>query len=274
MIEIVLEKSFFDEFGIVGSPYAKLLDRIFLVEKNLFILTKELHQYIEDHASEIQLLRWSCLFTSLSDSKQIRYAVNNTLDTDIVFNEEPKVHDFVIVLTKDKVDHKSCSLLDTSVVNKVFLDLLTNDSKAYFNYAMFSRDGDIKSIFDKLFYCTKSKNYRMIIISRYLRTCEIVELIKHHFKEKAYWTTRKTVTCVTNNLKGLKPILGNLLHLYAGKGTQIHERELIIGNMIIEFTDDFDKINTQYQTWGCSINIDKNHANSLRLKQSKLTRVY
>lgn len=269
MIEIVLEKSFIDEFGIVGSPYAKLLDRIFLVEKNLFILTNELIQYIEDHASTMQLSKWSNLFTSLSDSKQIRFAINDTLDTDIVFNETPKEYDFVIVLTNNKEDQKSCAISNTSVVNKVFLDLLANDSKAYFNYAMFSHDVDIKSIFDKLFHCTKSKNYRMIIISRYLRTCEIIELLKHHFKTKTYWTTDKDKT-----LNGLKPILGTLLHLYTGTNAQIHERELIIGNMIIDFTDDFDKINTQYQTWGCNINIDKNQADSLRAKQLKLKRVY
>jgi hypothetical protein len=275
MIEIILEKSILDVFGIVGFKQSKLLDRIFLVEKNLFVLSKELVDYIENNATEPQKHKWFDLYTMLNDNKQIAYAKNNTLNTDMIFTELPKKYDFVIVLTNTTENDKSCAISNTNTLNNIFLNLLQNNAHTAFSHVAIQQNTEITSIFNKFFNCSKSNAYRMIIISRYLNTeCEIIRLIKHYFPKKSLWTTHKKVPCITNNGSALRTKLGNSLELHTGSSSQIHERELIIGNMVIDFNDDFYKITTDNPTWNCNIMIDQEQANSLRAKQSILTRIY
>lgn len=217
MIEIILEKSILNEFGIIGSRSSKLLDRIFLVESNFFILSNELVTYIETYATEPQKHKWFDLFTMLNDNKQIAFANNNTLNTDDIFKESPKKYDFVIVLTNTTESDNSCAISNSNESNKVFLKLLENNAHTSFNYVTIERDDEIKSIFNKFFNCTKSKSNRIIIISRHLNTdCEIIRLIKHYFPKKSFWTTQKNEPCITNNAVVLRTKLGNSLELHTG----------------------------------------------------------
>lgn len=275
MIEIILEKSILNEFGIIGSRSSKLLDRIFLVESNFFILSNELVTYIETYATEPQKHKWFDLFTMLNDNKQIAFANNNTLNTDDIFKESPKKYDFVIVLTNTTESDNSCAISNSNESNKVFLKLLENNAHTSFNYVTIERDDEIKSIFNKFFNCTKSKSNRIIIISRHLNTdCEIIRLIKHYFPKKSFWTTQKNEPCITNNAVVLRTKLGNSLELHTGHTSQIHERQLIIGNMVIDFNDDFFKINSDNPTWNCTVTINQNNANLLRRKKTILKRIY
>lgn len=271
MIEIIIDKTILDDFGKKGLASSKLLDRIFTTDKNLFVLTKQLNEFIESNADEIQLAKWMDLFTTLSDNNKILKANNDTLDSRTIFNEPPKRYDYVLVLTSKLSDDISCSLNDPSRVNLCFLNLLKNDSNVILPYTHFTSNIEINSFLNKLFFYSRAKNQKIIMVSRHLRCdSEIVKMLNIHFPQKEYWTTQKRHPDITNNRSDLQKKMGSPLSLYLGRPSDIHERQLIIGNLVVNMDDDFDKISTEYKTWQLSIIIDKNFADTLRKKRSSL----
>ncbi len=103
--------------------------------------------------------------------------------------------------------------------------------------------------------------------------CDIIKVLKKKFIKKAYWTTYKDDSHPSTNMQLLQKQLGNSLLLYTGTHKQIHERKLIIGNLIVEFDDDFNKITADVDTWVCNCSVDKGLADKLRIKQNSLRRV-
>ena len=49
--------------------------------------------------------------------------------------------------------------------------------------------------------------------------------------------------------------------IYTGKNSDIHERQILIDSMLIDFDDDFDKIDVANKTWKCTFMIDSNITN-------------
>ena len=99
-------------------------------------------------------------------------------------------------------------------------------------------------------------------------------MIKDNFAQKTYWTTYKSYKCSSNDIDYLKQKLGTKLMIYTGKNSDIHERQILIDSMLIDFDDDFDKIDVANKTWKCTFMIDSNITNQLRKKQSELIRFH
>jgi len=275
MVEIILDKSFIYNFGDINSKEGRTIDKIFLNENNTFIINSSLLEYIEENIDITFLQKWEDYFTYLSDNNKLESSKNDTLDTDVIFKEETKVTDYVIVLKNidNDLNKNSCNLKSILFNDLLFIELLTSN-KITLRNSNFKNNYEIKEFFEKLFFCSKTK-YRITIISRYNNfDCDIIKVLKNKFEEKAYWTTKKRdFTDPSTNLKNLRNQLGNKLLVFTGNNEQIHERKLIIGSLIVEFDDDFNKITVDVDTWVCNCLVDKSLADKLRTKQNSLIRV-
>jgi hypothetical protein len=275
MIEVILNKSFISDFGDINLELGRLIDKILLNENNIFIINSSLMEYIENNISDNVRYKWESYFTYLSDNSKLNTSANNTLDTNAIFAETPKQFDYVVVLKSEDgatYDNNSCNLKSDSINDIFFRDLLEKNqiTLRHFN---FDSNSAIKLFFKKLFNCSKT-NHRIILISRYNNfNCDLIEVLKNRFTQKTYWTTYKGNSDPSTNITYLKSQLGNSLFLYTGNNEQIHERKFILGNLIVEFDDDFNKITTDVDTWTCNCSIDKQLATNLRLKQNNLRRV-
>ncbi len=273
MIEIILDKSFIDDFGDIHSKEGRIIDKILLNENNIFIINSSLLEYIEENIDNTFQQKWEDYLTYLSDNNHFNSSKLDTLDSDMLFNEEPKKFDYVIVLKSidNNVNKNSCNLKSMIFTDLLFIELLTNNNITLRNLN-FNNNIEIKLFFEKLFFCSKTK-YRITIISRYNNfDCDIIKVLKNKFKEKAYWTTYKGNSDPSTNMQLLKRQLGNSLLLFTGSNEQIHERKLIIGSLIVEFDDDFNKITFDVDTWVCNCLVDKSLADKLRNKQNSLRR--
>jgi len=275
MIEVILDKSFINDFGNINSELGRLIEKILLNENNVFIVNDELFTYIENTIDGNIKFKWEDYFTYLSDNNKIKVSQNNTLDTKIIFNEGQKEFDYVIVLKNEHgiaSDDSSCNLQLNSTNDIFFRDLLEKNQISLRNFH-FDNNTSIKNFFKKLFNCSKT-NQRVIIIARYNNFgCDLIEELKNKFRQKSFWTTYKGHFDPSTNFSNLQSQLGNSLMLFTGNNSQIHERKIIIGNLIIEFDDDFNKITADVDTWKCDCSVDKNLAVNLKSKQSRLRRI-
>jgi hypothetical protein len=69
----------------------------------------------------------------------------------------------------------------------------------------------------------------------------------------------------------MKSKLSKTLKLFVGNNKILHERKIILGNMVMEFDDDFDKIKINQSTWKCTCIIDSEVVTDLLKKQNKLS---
>ncbi len=277
MIEIILDKSFIHDYGDIKSKIGLKLEKIFLNEKNTFIINQSLLKYIDENIQDEFIEKWRGIFTHLSDNNQLKSSKNNTLNVDNIFKELPKSSaDFIIILENlDDIINSNirCSLRKETIEHLLFIELLQQNNMIFRSH-YFSNDKEIIQIFNKIFTCSKTK-HRVIIVSRYANfNCELIKLFKKSFDKKTFWTTYKGINDPSTNFQRLKNLLGNQLMLYTGKNEEIHERKLIIGNVIIEFDDDFNKITNDVDTWVCNCIIDKKISTQLRNKQTKLRRIH
>jgi len=275
MIEVILNKSFIYDFGDINLELGRLIDKILLNKNNVFIINSSLMEYIDDNISDNVRYKWEDYFTYLSDNNKFKTSVNNTLETNTIFVETQNQFDYVLILKSEDgatSDNNSCNLKSDSINDIFFRDLLEKNQITLRNFN-FDSNNSIKIFFEKLFNCSKT-NHRIVIVSRYNNfDCDLIEALKSRFTQKTYWTTYKGPSDPTTNIRYLKSQLGNSLLLYTGNKEQIHERKFIIGSLIVEFDDDFNKITTDVDTWTCNCSVDIELATKLRLKQSKLKRV-
>jgi hypothetical protein len=273
MIEVILDKTFINNFGDITSDIGRSIDKILLNENNVFIINTSLLEYVEEHINIDYKDKWESYFTYLSDNNHLISSNTNTLNSDIIFDEAPYQHDYRIILTNNDIDNiNTCNLSINTINNTLFKGLLENGMCTFRN-TNFNTNDEIKLIFEKLFYCSKTI-HRIIIISRYNHfDCDIINILKNKFNKKSFWTTYKGPNDPSTNLRLLRQQLGNSLLLFTGDKEQIHERKLIIGTLIVEFDDDFNKITHDYSTWMCHCSVNKDLANTLRSKQSSLKRI-
>lgn len=271
MIEVILDKTFINNFGDITSDRGRSIDKILLNENNIFIINASLLKYIEEHININYKDKWENYFTYLSDNNHLISSNTDTLDSNIIFNEAPKQYDYSIILS-DSDNINTCNISINTINNTLFKELLEN-GKCTFRNTNFNTHDEIKLVFEKLFYCSKT-THRIIIIARYNHfDCDIINILKSKFNKKTFWTTYKGSNDPSTNLTLLRQQLGNSLLLLTGNNEQIHERKLIIGNLIVEFDDDFNKITYDCDTWMCHCSINKDLANTLRSKQSSLRRI-
>lgn len=275
MIEVILDKSFIHDFGDINSKLGRHIEKILLNENNIFIINELLIEYIDCNINDNARYKWESYFTYLSDSKKFKTSKKNSLDTNTIFSEMPKQFDYVVVLkSKSGVssDNNSCNLKSDSINDIAFRDLLEKNQITLRNFS-FDSNNSIKVFFEKLFNCSKTNN-RIIIISRYNNfDCDLIEVLKNRFVKKTYWTTYKGNPDPSTDMRYLQRQLGNSLLLYTGNKEQIHERKFLLGNLIVEFDDDFNKITIDADTWTCNCSVDQKLATNLRSKQVSLRRV-
>lgn len=276
MIEIILDKSFIEDFGFPISGNSIILNKMFVNENNIFVFNQELIKYIEENILDEYKEYWKNLFVKLSDDSKINSSQNNTLDTDIIYDENSNIADYVLVVKCDNILNRSknyeCNLRDNNK-NMVFFKELIQNNKLILRNSDFNNDTEINDFFKKLFSCSKTLK-RPIIISRYDKfSCDLISIIKSLFNKKEYWTTKKSTYCRTNDLSYLKAQLGNQLVVYKGTSTQIHERKIIVESLIVEFDNDFDCIKYNDSTWVCNCIIDKMLNAKLFQKRRSLERL-
>ena len=90
MIEIILDKSFIHDFGDIHSEEGRTIDKILLNENNIFIINSSLLEYIEENIDNTFQQKWEDYLTYLSDNNHFNSSKLDTLDSDMLFNEEPK----------------------------------------------------------------------------------------------------------------------------------------------------------------------------------------
>jgi len=275
MIEVILDKSIIHDYGNIYNKTHRILTNILQNENHVFIINQELIKYFEENVQSSYLDSWKTLFTYLSDTNQFISSQTNTLDSESIFLENLKKYDFSIILANNVSPslHKDrCELQSTHVSDTLFLELL-QFSQMSFRYSNFGNDDEIDNLFEKVLHCSKSAQ-KIIIIARYgISNCKLIQCLKSKHNNKEYWTTKKKnfpSIEPTNDISYLRTHLGQNLQFLCGHPSDIHERKIIIGNLILEMDEDFDKINTSYKTWLCHCLVNQKIANSLTSKRSAL----
>lgn len=273
MLEIILDKSFISDFAKYSKEGINI-EKILLNDNNTFIISTALIDYIEDNLSGEVFNRWEDLFKYLSDNNKLKSISNcNTLNTDNIYSAIGNTDNYIIILKNMELPTNSndytCYLKDTSL-NSNFLIKILQNNQITFRSSDFSSNTEIDKFFNKMIDCSKT-NKEVIIISRYNNfSCNLIQKVKSKFSKKEYWTTLKQDNCSTNNVPLMKIQLGTSLKVYTGKKKDIHERKIIIGNMILEFDDDFDKIKSSLHAWTGSCIINENIVSSLSQKRNVL----
>ena len=274
MIEIIIDKNFIDDFGKYSNE-GRNIEKIFLNEKNIFIISGCLLIYIEDNLEGKNLVRWKELFQFLSDNNKLKSLPGqNTLDVDSIYSSINNTDNIIIILTNSIITRTSndhiCYLKDEETDNSFLIKILQTN-QITFRSSDFNTNSKLNGFFKKMFACSKTSN-RILLISRYANfNCPLIELLKTKFPNKDYWTTLKYDNCESNNVTFLKLRLGaTSLKIYTGAATLIHERKIIIGNMIFEFDDDFNKIKSSTLTWSCTCIINSDTVSILRQKETSL----
>lgn len=276
MIEVILDKSLVEDFGDIHSSEGRVIDKILLNENNVFIVNQTFLDYFEQNIKDVFKQKWEDYFVYLSDNKKLESSINNTLDTSIIFNEYTKKFDFRIIvknLIESKSDNNTCFLKDNSI-NNIPLKNLIETNSVTLRSNDFGNDIEIKEFFKKLFNCVQT-NHRIRIISRHNNfNCDLINVLKNKFTKKNYRTTSKRTGDPSINVQLLRRQLGNSLFLYTGTKEQIHERKFIIGCLIVEFDDDFNKIVSDVSTWSCNCIVNESLALTLLAKENELRRIY
>lgn len=276
MIELILDKSITNDLMKL-TPEGKTLHRILYNEKNIFVISKSLLTYIEENIVGQNLVKWTDLFQHLHDEGKFKsIKEKNTLDVDEIYDSFNTSRNYIIILKNDSSPIKKecyCCLKDSSKNNQLFKTILENN-EVTFRHSDFNENNELLSFFKKIFSCSKTSD-RLIIISRYSNfDCDLINLIKNNFYKKCYWTTFKHNNgCTSNNIAFLKSKLGNQLLVYTGRNEDIHERKIIIDSLLLEFDDDFNKVDVNVDTWKCTCIIDASITSKLREKQSHLRRL-
>lgn len=276
MIEVILDKSITNDLMEFNST-GKKLQVILLNQKNIFVISKSLLEYIEENIKQENLIKWTDLFQSLHDEGKFKNINGqDTLNVYDIYNSYNNTRNYILILKNDLTplnENYVCCLKDTSSINQIFTNILINN-EITFRYVDFNTNDEIFKLINKILTCSKT-NERLILISRYSNfDCKIIEMIKDNFAQKTYWTTYKSYKCSSNDIDYLKQKLGTKLMIYTGKNSDIHERQILIDSMLIDFDDDFDKIDVANKTWKCTFMIDSNITNQLRKKQSELIRFH
>lgn len=261
MLEIILDKTVIDDFGSF-SMQGRILEKILLNDNNLFIISKKLLIYIEEKLSGAILERWENLFLYLHDNNKLKSIQNyDTLNVDEIYASIGNTDNYVFVLKNISSpindNEYTCYLKDSSLNNNFLIKILQTN-QVTFRSSDFNSNAQIDNFFTKMITCSKT-NKEVIIIARYNNfSCTLIEKVKAKFIKKEYWTTLKNNNCSTNNVALMKMKLGSTLKVFTGTNKDIHERKIIIGNMLLEFDDDFDKIKSSLHTWtgSCIINED------------------
>lgn len=275
MLDVILDKSFIDNFGNYNSREGRELEKILLNENNRFIISTSLLDFIEGNPSYEKINKWKHIFTFLSDTGKV-YSIENcdTLNVDVIYDKIEVTDNIVIVLKNSNnasySNDYTIYLDDTSFKNKFILKILQTNQVTFRN-TDFNSNAQINDFFRQLIFCSKT-NKSIVIISRYNKfNCELIDIVKSKFQKKEFWTTLKEDNCETNNVMAMKLRLGTFLKIYTGNNRQIHERKIIIGNLILEFDDDFDKIKSSITTWTGSCIVNKNIASTLYQKREILS---
>lgn len=276
MFEIILDKTIVIDLMKL-SDEGRILQRILFNDKNIFIISKSLLEYFEEHLVQEDFVKWQDLFKFLNDKNQLKSIKGqDTLLVEDIYNSIEKSRNYIIILKNDLtlISQKYiCCLKDSSTCNKLLKKLLENN-EITFRYTDFSTNDELFSFFNQMFSCSKTAE-RVILISRYSNfDCKLIQLLKSKFDEKSYWTTYKTQNnCPSNNMSYLREKLGNKLLVFTGSNDNIHERKIIIDSLLFEFDDDFNKIDIVENTWKCTCIVDSSVTTELRRKQTLLKRI-
>ena len=275
MIELILDKSIIDDLMKLSSS-GKKLQRILLNERNIFVISNSLLNYIEENIEKEHLIKWTDLFQHLHDEGKFKSIKGkDTLNVDDIYDSYTHTRNYILTLKNDSLPisrEHICCLKDSSKINQIFTNILENN-EITFRYSDFSSNDELFELVNKILTCSKT-NERLILISRYSNfDCKIIKLLKSKFNKKSYWTTYKNNGyCTSNDISFLRQKLGNELIVYTGMNKDIHERKIIADSLLLEFDDDFDKIDITTKTWKCTCIIDFHITGKLREKQSELRR--
>lgn len=278
MVEVILDKSIIHDYGDIHNHVHRKLIQIFYNENHIFILNRQVIQYFNQNVSNDHKEQWELLFTYLSDNNKFFSSQTDTLNSEDIFLENPKKYDFSIILANNQspsLHVRKCELKSTHISDLLFLELL-QFSKMTFRYSNFRDDNEIENLFQKIFTCSKHIN-KIVIIARFgIVECKIIEFLRNKGNNKEYWTTRKRSSSGidrTNDLRYLRRHLGVNFECFYGRSEDIHERKIIMGNLILEMDDDFDKISKLYDTWVCNCLVNHETARNLMLKRSRLRKL-
>ncbi|MDS1315687.1 hypothetical protein [Aliarcobacter butzleri] len=272
MLEVILDKEFIEVFDLRTREW-KILNRIFFNENNIFIICKELLTYIENNLTEENFQKWLDIFQELHDNKNTKVSTIDTLDSDAIYDEMAKNTDnyFFIIRNSNLLNSSKdyiYYLKDLSKNNLLLKDILESN-KVVFRNSEFSSQKELESFFYKMYNCSKSNN--LLIVSRYNKFDNfLLDPLKSKFKNTMYWTTQKNDHCVTNDYAFMRSKLSSRLKIYVGDSRTIHERIIVIGNMMISFDDDFDKIKMNLDAWQCVCTINSKIILEYLKKKNKL----
>lgn len=254
-MEIILDKSFINELSIVHTKNSIVLDRILTNKNNSFIINKKLLTYIEENLTDELFRKWENIFIYLSDNQHLISSNEDTLDSNKIFNEIYKKSDFSIILSSYSL--KNASSLNKETLNdKLFISIMEN-STIVFRPTDFTNQNEIINFFKQIFHYSKY-NGRIILTSRHDNfNCALINELKLRFDQKDFWTTKKFTNCKTNSLEEMKKILGKQLRIFTTTNEYLHERQILMGNCILEFDDSFDKIDFETKTWHCTLSISQ-----------------
>lgn len=186
---------------------------------------------------------------------------------------ENSKHDFCLAFRKtgdQKANDGDCILEEYKKPNSHWLgyNLAAHCPRATtVRYFDFNDDSEINSLMN--FYISKcNSNSAICIFDRNLNLDHSLFSCFCNTHNVHYYTEDKYKLANDENIKELRAKIKRI-KMFVAKKKVIHERRILIGNLIIEFDDDFWDISVDKNTWKIDVTYCPTTANMLKMKVSE-----
>jgi hypothetical protein len=251
----------------VKSENDKNIDSIIENNLNKLVLCKKQLDYIESKILDGKLKEYFRLFIAeVINSRKVSPNVSLSTNDDDIYNSildgyaelnESHKSDFCFCFKKKEEKSNSTNDCIFEEYKKPNMHWLGYNIAAYsprattVRYYDFSDDSEINSVIE--FYVKRINKAPIIsIFDRYLNLDHSVFSSFSNNYLVHYYTAQQSASQNNENIKNLRKKIKRL-KMFVGARDIIHERRIIINNLLIEFDDDYWNISVNKNTWKIDI---------------------
>lgn len=242
-----------------SKTYLNLLEKSGINQDYFQALIKELN---DENRIEIE----KCCGKTLCDDEFKQIATNNqdSFFIPVVIKDDSKFNGVKSLLVLEKSKKNNIEWIKKELLTKSILSVCYKD---------FNNDNEIKTFFDSLFLIPKFIR-EVYVFDREQTSTVITKAQGNHIKYYTFMgSSHKYILDRQNARKSLRRELGGRLRLfYTSDPRVLHERKIIIENLIITTDNSRNNLTTAEPTWEITVCIDKAKANEWL--QKTLTRSF